>query len=379
MKLVVVTCLLVLSTATVYFSEEFPSDWKTRWVHTSKPDTHPFTWSAGKIFVDEAEEKGLYTSSNLKFYAISAQFPSFSNKDKSLVFQFTVKNEQFLDCGGGYFKILPEGFDQENFSGDTPYLVMFGPDVCGSEKRTHVLLPYDGKNHINNKKIKVETDNFSHQYTLVINPDNTFKVLIDNEEVVSSTIEEYFDILPPKEISDPEAKKPEDWVDNPTILDVNDVKPDGWDDVPEFIFDTEATKPEDWDEEKDGEWKAPKKRNPEYKGEWRQKTIPNPDYKGPWVAPKVPNPEYTAVPNLYEIGKAGGVGIEIWQVTSGTVFDNIFIGDSLDEAKEFSDRTFKKRKSGEPAVKQAIDEVEAEKSKKKDVDESEYEEIKEDL
>ena len=164
-------------------------------------------------------------------------------------------------------------------------------------------------------------------------------------------------MLPPKEITDPSATKPSDWVDEPTIIGESDTKPEGWDDIPEFIVDATATKPDDWNDD-DGVWEAPKIPNPEYKGEWRPKRIPNPAYKGPWEAPKIPNPDYTADPNLYVSAPIGGVGIEIWQVTAGTIFDNIFVGDNVDEAKEFSDRTFKQRKEGEPTVKELMDKEE---------------------
>ena len=64
---------------------------------------------------------GIQTSEDYKFYAISAEFPEFSNKDKTLVFQFSVKHEQKLDCGGGYMKLLSGEVDQKKFGGDTPY------------------------------------------------------------------------------------------------------------------------------------------------------------------------------------------------------------------------------------------------------------------
>ncbi|RRT74139.1 hypothetical protein B296_00024124 [Ensete ventricosum] len=44
-----------------------------------------------------------------------------SNKDKTLVLQFSVKHEQKLDCGGGYIKLLSGEIDQKKFGGDTPY------------------------------------------------------------------------------------------------------------------------------------------------------------------------------------------------------------------------------------------------------------------
>jgi len=162
-------------------------------------------------------------------------------------------------------------------------------------------------------------------------------------------------VLAPKEIPDPSAQKPEDWEDNPTIPDPEDKKPEDWDSHPEFIPDPEARRPDDWNDEEDGEWTAPVVPNPEFKGEWKPKMIPNPKYKGAWVHPKVPNPEYKADENLYVMDNIGGVGIEIWQVTSGTIFDNIFVGDDLDEAKTFSDKTFKARKEGEKEAKDVYD------------------------
>ena len=64
---------------------------------------------------------GIQTSEDYRFYAISAEYPEFSNKDKTLVLQFTVKHEQKLDCGGGYVKLLGGDVDQKKFGGDTPY------------------------------------------------------------------------------------------------------------------------------------------------------------------------------------------------------------------------------------------------------------------
>lgn len=67
---------------------------------------------------------GIQTSEDYRFYAISAEFPEFSNKGKTLVFQFSVKHEQKLDCGGGYMKLLSGEVDQKKFGGDTPYRLL---------------------------------------------------------------------------------------------------------------------------------------------------------------------------------------------------------------------------------------------------------------
>lgn len=53
------------------------------------------------------------------------------------------------------------------------------------------------------------------------------QVLIDLEEAASGSLEEDWDMLPPKTIKDPEAKKPEDWDERAQIPDETDVKPAG--------------------------------------------------------------------------------------------------------------------------------------------------------
>lgn len=105
---------------------------------------------------------------------------------------------------------------------------------------------------------------FTHLYTLIVRPDNTYEVKIDNAKVESGSLEEDWDFLKPKKIKDPEAKKPEDWDDREKIDDPDDSKPEDWD-KPEHIPDPDAKKPDDWDDEMDGEWEPPMIDNPEYK------------------------------------------------------------------------------------------------------------------
>jgi calreticulin len=112
---------------------------------------------------------------------------------------------------------------------------MFGPDICGSTKKVHVIFNYKGKNHLIKKNIPCESDEFTHLYTLILHPDNTYEVLIDEKEVASGSLKEDWDMIPSKEIKDPEAKKPADWVDEKEIADPEDHKPEGWDDVPPQI------------------------------------------------------------------------------------------------------------------------------------------------
>ena len=105
----------------------------------------------------------------------------------------------------------------------------------------------------------------THVYTLIVKPDNTYIVKIDNEKVESGSLEEDWDFLLPKEIEDPTEKKPIEWDDKEQIDDPEDVKPEDWDLEAEHVVDPAATKPDDWDDEMDGEWEAPMIDNTKFK------------------------------------------------------------------------------------------------------------------
>jgi len=282
-----------------------------------------------------------------------------------LVFQFQVSFPQKIDCGGGYIKLLPASLDQSKFGGDSEYGLMFGPDVCGtSTKRTHMIFTYKGKNLLTKKDVKCETDQLSHVYTLIVNPDQTYEFRLDGKKKESGSLLEDWDFLPPKTIKDPAAKKPSDWVDDEKIDDPTDKKPASWDDVPKQIADPEADKPDDWDDEADGTWEAPMIPNPEYKGEWKAKQIPNPSFKGKWVHPEIANPDYTEDKEVYVQKSIGYVGIELWQVKAGTLFDNIIVTDSIDEAEAFLDQTYNKHSAAEKTMFEEKDKAKREEEEK---------------
>jgi len=330
--------LFALSIATTYFSDDFTaSNWESRWIASTKRSAHErgaLDLSAGKCFTNEDVESGIRTSQDARFYAYSAAFPAFSNAGKDLVFQFSVKHEQSIDCGGAYFKLHPAGLDHTNYDGDSEYFIMFGPDICGSTRRVHFILNNGGTNHLINKNIPCETDTFTHVYTMILHPDNTYSVLVDGAEREKGSLEEDWSILKPKKINDPSVSKPADWQDQKFIQDPEDFKPEGYDDIQKEISDPDASKPEDWDDELDGEWEAPKVPNPEYKGEWRARQIENPKYQGDWVHPQIDNPEYAPNDKLYAFDNIGAVGLEIWQVKAGTIFDNILVTDSVATAEQ---------------------------------------------
>lgn len=88
--------------------------------------------------------------------------------------------------------------------------------------------------------------------------------------------------------------------------------------------------------------------NPEYKGPWKPKMIDNPAYKGEWVHPMIPNPDYKEDKELHVRCKdCKYIGFELWQVKTGTLFDDIIVTDNLQEAKDFAAKTFLKKRGPE--------------------------------
>jgi len=240
-----------------------------------------------------------------------------------------------------------------------------------------VIFTYKGKNLLIKKEIPCETDRLTHVYTLIVHPDNTYEVRIDGSKKESGKLEDDFDFLAPKKIKDPNVSKPSDWVDDAMMDDPEDKKPADYDDTPKEIPDPDAKKPDDWDDEADGAWEAPKIPNPEYKGDWKPKRVKNPEYKGKWVHPEIDNPDYNADDKL-AVFTLNYAGFDLWQVKSGTIFDNVIITDSISEAEKLLAQTWTANKDAEKKMfddqeKKKRDEEEAarkktESEKKKDED-----------
>merc|ERR1712050_828653 len=222
---------------------------------------------------------------------------------------------------------------------------------------------------------KQDGEGTSHLYRLIVNPDNTVKVEIDEEKIYEGSLKEDWEMLKPKEISDPDDKKPDDWVDDSMIDDPETKKPDDWVEV-KRIVDPEAKKPDDWDDEEDGEWEAPMKDNPEYKGDWIAKRISNPAYKGFWEAKKIANPEYEDDDAIYKYEDFGFIGFDLWQVKAGSIFDNVIITDDKADADVFAQK-WKELSEVEQAKKKEEDDTkkaEADKKDEKDEDDDDEDE-----
>ncbi|XP_036914380.1 calmegin isoform X1 [Sturnira hondurensis] len=382
-------------TGEVYFTETFDSGRLAGWVLSKAKkddaDTETSIYS-GRWEIEELKEnqvpgdRGLVLKSRAKHHAISATLAKpFVFADKPLIVQYEVNFQDGIDCGGAYIKLLTDTDDLnlENFYDKTSYTIMFGPDKCGEDYKLHFIFrhkhPKTGvfeEKHAKPPEVDLKkffTDRKTHLYTLVMNPDDTFEVLIDQTVVNRGSLLE--DVSPPvnppteiedlsdekpeewderPKIPDPSAVKPDDWDENEPaqIEDLSAVKPDGWlDDEPKFVPDPSAEKPEDWNEDMDGEWEAPRIpnpacevgcgewnppmiENPKYKGVWRPPMIDNPDYQGVWSPRKIPNPDYFEDEHPFLLTPFSALGLELWSMTSDIYFDNFIICSE----KEVADR-----------------------------------------
>ncbi|MEE6512799.1 hypothetical protein FKM82_020024, partial [Ascaphus truei] len=333
-------------------------------------------------------DKGLVLKSIAKHHAIAAQLQKpFIFDSKPLIVQYEVNFQGGIDCGGAYLKLLSHSssLDLDEFHDRTPYTIMFGPDKCGEDYKLHLIFRHKNpligdfdEKHAKRPEVDLKKyfkDKKTHLYTLVLKPDNTFEMLIDQTVVSQGSLLE--DVIPPlnppkeiddpndkmpnewderAKISDPNAIKPEDWDEGGPveIEDVNAVKPEGWlDDEPRLISDINAQRPSDWNDEMDGEWEAPLVPNPKCEsepgcGEWKRPMISNPNYKDKWIPPlienpsyqgiwkprKIPNPHYFEDLNPFKMTPFSAVGLELWSMTSEIYFDNFIICSE----KEVADR-----------------------------------------
>ncbi|XP_069055602.1 calnexin [Pleurodeles waltl] len=383
-----VTYKAPVPTGDVYFAEAFDKGTLDGWIlsKAKKEDIdEDIAKYDGKWEVEEMKDsrlpgdKGLVLVTRAKHHAISSKLKKpFVFDSKSLIVQYEVNFQNGIECGGAYVKLLSKTADLnlDQFQDKTPYTVMFGPDKCGEDYKLHFIFrhknPKTGEYEEKHAKrpdadLKAYfSDKKTHLYTLVLNPDNSFEILIDQTTVNRGNLLNDMTppVNPPKEIEDPEDQKPEDWDERAKIPDPDAVKPDDWDedapakipddsavkpegwldDEPEYVADPDAEKPEDWDEDMDGEWEAPQIANPKCEaapgcGAWQRPVIDNPNFKGKWKAPMIDNPNYQGVwkprkiqnPDYFEdlapfkMTPFSAVGLELWSMTSDIFFDNFII------------------------------------------------------
>lgn len=401
-----------VASGNVFLADAFESEeaFKSRWIKSrARKDGVDDSVAKydGEWSVEETKENslqgdlGLVLKNLAKHHAISAKLDKpFPFDGKPLIVQYEVKFQNGQECGGAYIKLLTQddSLNLAKFHDRTQYTIMFGPDKCGNDNKLHFIFqhknPRTGKfeeKHAKRPSQKFEhvfTDKKTHLYTLVVHPDNQFEVYVDEDLINSGSLLEDVTppVNPPKEIADPndkkpsdwddrekipdpDAKKPEDWdEDEPEMIpDETAVKPEGWlDDEPELIPSTEAEKPSDWDDDVDGEWEPPminnpkcesapgcgdwspaEVKNPKYKGKWQAPLVDNPDYKGIWTAKTIANPDYFEDKEPYKMSPISALGLELWSMSEDIFFDNFIITDDKAVADQWAFDTWRVKRTQE--------------------------------
>eukprot|EP00002_Diphylleia_rotans_P028393 TRINITY_DN5732_c0_g1_i1.p1 TRINITY_DN5732_c0_g1~~TRINITY_DN5732_c0_g1_i1.p1 ORF type:complete len:357 (-),score=93.40 TRINITY_DN5732_c0_g1_i1:448-1518(-) len=302
--------LFAVCCAEIYFEESFGDGdgWKSRWIHSEskRNELGAFVVGTGDFFTDKEFDKGLQTTENNHYYAISAPFKSFSNAGKELVVQYTVKHQQKLDCGGSYLKLLSPDIDPKTFDKRTPFVLMFGPDVCGeTNQKIMLILKHNGQEAKWKKTLRHDNDESTHVYTLRLFPNDTYTVSINGRLREKGSLEKDFTFTSLSS-SAKKAKKSEGLS-----------AADG------------ATKTD-----------------------------------------------------LHAVGEIGAVGIEVWQVNAGSVFDNILITDDHHVAESFVENVYRPMAAAEVSLVHRVREERREKLKAKAIldgeDPAEYDDDYED-
>ena len=376
-----------------YFTTTFQGETDSMWVKSTdaKYAGQPVSVGQGSLAAAFNGDEALVLEKAAQHYGVVAGLTSPTDPDAdAFVVQYEVRLHEGLSCGGAYVKLIDAEHyataEGKTLTNDSPYIVMFGPDHCGATNKVHFIMrhknPVSGEweeKHVKSAPApKIDTN--THLYTLIVRKDNTFSILIDNVEATKGSLLADMDppVNPSKMIDDPTDSKPETWIDEPKMIDPEDSKPEDWDEdapkeivdeeavIPEswleaealFIPDPEALQPEDWDDEEDGEfeapeienplctsgecgaWSKPMIANPEYKGKWSAKMIENPLYVGEWSPAQIENPHFFEDMNPAKLPSMGAIAVEVWTMTGGMAFDDVYVGASEEEAAMFAEATF---------------------------------------
>ncbi|EHB15869.1 Calreticulin-3 [Heterocephalus glaber] len=316
-------CALRVALATVFFQEEFldGEHCRNRWVPSNDSRLGHFRLSSGKFYGHKEKDKGLQTTQNSHFYAISARFKPFSNKGRTLVLQYTVKHEQKVDCSGGYVKVFPADLDQRGLNARSPYYIMFGPDICGFDlKKVHVILQFKNEYHANKKSIKCKVDGFTHLYTLVLRSDLTYEVKIDGQSIESGSIEYDWQLTSLRKTEQGAAPSPG-----------SDQRKREWTrrDWEKHLLDAAGSKPGDWHSELDGDWPGPMLQKPLYQAGLKPERIS----QDPWLPEKMTGTGYLTQYDLSEFQSISAIGLELWQGPEKEM-DDILIKEEVTRARE---------------------------------------------
>ncbi|KAL0974380.1 hypothetical protein UPYG_G00219680 [Umbra pygmaea] len=190
-----------------HFAENFDSaPLDRRWVlsrEVKQTDTGALKYD-GQWKLEEPEailqpgNRVLVMKSSGKHHAIAAYLNrpfTFQHKHTLLCLQYEVRFGKGVECSGAYVKLLTQTdrLRLSQFSEDTPYSVMFGPDKCGTNHRLHLIVrvtnPSDGRYQEMHAAQPTDdlrpyfTDRQPHLYTLNLYADSKYEIFIDKSLV----------------------------------------------------------------------------------------------------------------------------------------------------------------------------------------------------
>uniref|UniRef100_A0A5S6QV96 Calreticulin n=1 Tax=Trichuris muris TaxID=70415 RepID=A0A5S6QV96_TRIMR len=342
--ILLVKICLAFGVPNIYLEDRFDdgAEWKNRWVQSKhKSDYGVVNISHGSFYGDAQAGVGLQTTQDSRFYAVSRKFDNpLGNISKALVIQFSVKHEQKIDCGGAYIKLLSAKVNQTDFHSDSPYYIMFGPDICADAKVLRIIFNYNGTYFTWNQKVSCKAGRLTHVYTLIIHHNLTYDVLIDLRVAKSGLLLEDFEFSDP--ISKPNAKtgKLSSSEGMPPSSNLNPEAPTQGDTLDKNFEDHDVSKSsaKSCGNKNDGEKKE-------------EKHTCSADSQEPTT--KAYKLQFMDL-NFYK--GIGALGIDVWQVKSGTIFDNILVTDDKEYAVRFAKLTWQLYKYPEKHMKEKLDE-----------------------
>lgn len=346
-------------------------------------------------------EKMLILTTKDKYSAISTKLPKpILIREKPFILQFEFRAINNVTHSGAYIKLFDNpDFDPKSLSNETRQFLMFGPDFNGPKKIVSFYFFHENpKTHFKVEKSlknppKPRRDDLNHLYTLIVRPNGTYSILIDNEYVMNGEFMDSFNppIIPPKQIPDPNVKKPSDWDDKEFIPDdsvqppnfeyekefIPDKKhlnpPPGWlESEPKYIQSTKFHKPDNWDDELLGEWKPPLEKNPKcekgcgkyypplvgnpnYIENWEPPMKKNPNYSGKWIQPLIDNPNYFEDYSPWKFPTFYAIGFELMTTDGNLGFNNILIADDEDSVVSWNSKFWIERKKYQTIKKHQIE------------------------
>jgi hypothetical protein len=141
-------------------------------------------------------------------------------ENKTIIIQYEVRPQSGLTCSGAYLKVFSdERFLPSLLTNETRYTILFGPDRCADDAQIRFIY-----NHFHpvrrvylakalRHRIRPPLDALTHLYTLVIRPNASFSIWVDNVEKKNGSL--FFDFTPPllepREIDDSTDVRPKNF------------------------------------------------------------------------------------------------------------------------------------------------------------------------